>query len=73
MAFSKTNCLLHFPTEMFVFFLHIFFILTLFGPRKNAICMRIFLRTFPMELKYPENIKEIINGTYLIDSVKSLD
>ena len=70
MQFSKTDCLFHFQTE--IFFFHIFFIWSIFGPRKNAICQRIILRTFPMELKYPENIKEIFNGIYY-NSVKSLD
>ena len=62
MSFSKTYCLFHFQTEIYIF--HIFFIWSIFGPRKNAICLRIILRTFHMELKYPENIKEIINGIY---------
>ena len=62
MAFSKTYCLLHFRTKIFIF--SYFFIWSIFGPRKNVICLQIFLRTFPMELKYPENIKEIINGIY---------
>ena len=63
MAFSKTYCLFHFQTKICCFSL-IFYIWSIFGPRKNAICLQIFLRTFPMELKYPENIKEIINGIY---------
>ena len=62
MAFGKTYCLFHFQTE--IYFFHIFFIWSIFGPRKNAIYLRIFFRTFPMEQKYPENIKEIINGIY---------
>ena len=62
MPLSKTYCLFQFQTE--IYFFHIFFIWSIFGPRKIAICLRIFLRTFPMELKYPENIKEIINGIY---------
>ena len=61
MAVSKTYCLFHFQTEICPF--SYFFIRSIFGPRKNAIYLRIFLRTFPMELKYPEN-KEIINGIY---------
>ena len=59
MAFSKTIYLFHYQTEI-CFFFFIFFILTIFGPRKKC----KFLRTFPMELKYPENIKEVINGIY---------
>ena len=62
MAFSNTYCLFHFQTE--ICFFSYFFIRSIFGPRKNAIYLRIFLRTFPMEPKYPENIKEIINGIY---------
>ena len=62
MSFSKTYCLFHFQTEICFFF--IFLIWSIFGPRKNAIYLRIILRTFPMELKYPENIKEIIYGIY---------
>ena len=62
MAVSKTYCLFNFQTEICLFF--IFFIRSIFGPRKNAIYLRIFLWTFPMELKYLENIKEIINGIY---------
>ena len=62
MPFRKTYCLFHFQTEIF------FFIFFSYGqylaPEKNAICLRILLRTFPMELKYPETIKEIINGIY---------
>ena len=61
LAFSKMYC--SFISKLKFFFL-IFFIWSIFGPRKNAICLQIFLRTFPMELKYPENIKEIINGIY---------
>ena len=63
MSFSKTYCLFHFQTEIYIFS-YFFFIWLIIGPRKNAICLRIFLRTFPMELKYPENIKEVINGLY---------
>ena len=63
MAFSKTYCLFHFQTEICIFFF-IFFHSNNIWPHKNAICMRIFLRTFPIELKYPDNIKEIINGIY---------
>ena len=59
MAVSKTYCLFHFQIEICLFFIR-----SIFGPRKNAIYLRIFLRTFPMELKYPENIKEIIIGIY---------
>ena len=62
MAFGKTYCLFHFKTE--ICFFTYFFIWSILGPRKNATCLQIFLRTFPMELKYPENIKEIINGIY---------
>ena len=60
MAFSKTFCLFHFQTKIcfFLIFSHGQYL----APEKNAICLQIFLRTFPMELKYPENIKEIING-----------
>ena len=63
MAFSKTYCLLHFQTKICFFFSY-FFIWSIFGPRKNAIRLQILVRTFPMELKYPETIKEIINGIY---------
>ena len=63
MAFDKTYCLFHFQTKICCFFSY-FFIWSIFGPRKNAFCLQIFLRTFPMELKYPENIKEIISGIY---------
>ena len=62
MAFSKTYCLFHFQTE--IYFFSYFFHMVNIWPPKNAICLRIILRTFPMELKYPENIKEIINGIY---------
>ena len=62
MAVSKTYCLFHFQTE--ILFSIFFFIWSMFGPRKNAYCLRIFLSTSPMELEYPENIKEIINGIY---------
>ena len=62
MPFRKTYCLFHFKTEIYIF--SYFFIWSIFGPRKNAICLRIILRTFPMELKYPENIKEIIIVIY---------
>ena len=62
MAFSKTNYLFNYQTEICFFLLHIFHFYL--ASEKNANCMRIFLRTFPMELKYPENIKEVINGIY---------
>ena len=63
MAFSKTYCLFHFQTEIF-FFPSYFFILAIFGPPKKCNLPANILRTFPMELKYPENIKKIINGIY---------
>ena len=49
MAVSKTYCLFHFQTE-YVFFPY-FFIRSMFGPRKNAYCLRIFLSISPMELE----------------------
>ena len=61
MSFNKTYCLFHFQTEI------IFFILFSYGqylaPEKMQFACKIF-RTSPLELKYPENIKEIINGIY---------
>ena len=66
MAVSKMYCLFHFQTEICLF--SYIFIWLIFGPQKNAIYLRIFLRTFPMELRYPENIKEIIHGIYYIFS-----
>ena len=63
MAVSKTYCLFHFQTEICLFF-HIFSYGQYLAPEKSAIHLRMFFRTFPMELKYPENIKEIINGIY---------
>ena len=63
MVVSKTYCLFHFQTEICLFFLFFSYGQYL-APEKNAIYLLIFLRTFPMELKYPENIKEIINGIY---------
>ena len=62
MAVSKTYCLFHFQTEICLFFP--FFHMINIWPPKNAICLRIFLRTFPMEFNNPENIKEIINVIY---------
>ena len=62
MAVSKTYCLFHFQTEICLF--SYFSYGQYLAPEKNAICLRIFLRTFPMEIKYPENNKEIINGVY---------
>ena len=65
MADSKTYCLFHFQTEICIFFFHIFSYGQYLAPEKmQLICLRIFLRIFPMELKYPENIKEIIHGIY---------
>ena len=57
MAVSKTYCLFHFQTE--IYFFHIFFIWSMFGPQKNAYCLRIILSTSPMELEYPKNMKEL--------------
>ena len=54
----------YFISKLKYIFFHIFFHWPIFGSRKNAICLLIFLRTFSMELKYPENIKEIINEIY---------
>ena len=62
MAVSKMYCLFHFQTEICLFF--IFFHTVNIWPPKNAIYLQIFFTPFPMELKYPENIKEIINGIY---------
>ena len=70
MAGSKTYCLFHFQIEICLF--SYFFIWSIFGPRKNAICLRLFLRTFPMELKYPQIFKKSLMGS-IIDSVESLD
>ena len=63
MAFGTTYCLFHFQTKICCFFSY-FFIWSIFGPRKKCNLPANILRTFPMELKYPENIKEIINGIY---------
>ena len=64
MAFSKTYCLFHFQTEI-CFLLFIFFhIYNIWPPKKKCILHANIFRTFSMELKYPENIKEIINGIY---------
>ena len=54
MPVSKTYCLFHFQTEICFFS-----IWSMFGPRKNAYCLRIFLSTSPMELEYPKNMKEL--------------
>ena len=61
MPFSKTYCLFHFQAEIY------FFIFFSYGqswaPEKCNLPANIF-ENFPMELQYPENIKEIINGIY---------
>ena len=62
MAFSKTYCLFHFPTEMYFFFIF-FHMVNILPPKKCNLPANI-LRTFPVELKYPENIEEIIDGIY---------
>ena len=61
MPFSKTNCLFHFQTEIFF---HIFFHMVNIWPPKKCNLPANILRIFSMELKYPENIKELINGIY---------
>ena len=63
MAVSKTYCLFHFQTE--ICFFHIFFIWSMFGPRKNAYCLRIFLSTSPLEHEYPKNMKELARIFFL--------
>ena len=64
LAFSKTYCLFHFKTKI-CFFSSYFFILTIFGPRKKCnLHANIFFEDFSMELKYLEDIKEIIIGIY---------
>ena len=60
MAFSKTYCLFHFQTNFF--FVFIFFHINNIWPPKKCNLHANILRTFPMEFKYTENIKEIING-----------
>ena len=57
MAVSKTYCLFHFQTE--ICFFHIFFIWSMFGPRKKCILPANILSTSPMELEYPKNMKEL--------------
>ena len=57
MAFGKTYCLFHFQTKI-CFFFFFFSYGQYLAPEKNAICLQIFLRTFPMELKYPEILKK---------------
>ena len=44
MTFSKTDCLFHFQTEIYFFF--IFFLMVNIGPPKKCILPPIFLRTF---------------------------
>ena len=63
MAFSKTYSLFHFQTEICFFSSYFFHINNIWPPKKCNLHANI-LRTFPVELKYPENIKEIINGIY---------
>ena len=52
MAFSKLIAYFISKLKYVVFFL-IFSYGQYLAPEKNAICLQIFLRTFPMELKYP--------------------
>ena len=65
MAVIKTYCLFYFQTEI-CYFLRIFFILSIFAPPplKKCILPPSILMTFPMELEYPENIKNSLNGIY---------
>ena len=56
MAVIKTYCLFHFQTEI-CYFLRI-------PPLKKWILPPSILRTFPMELYYPENIKNSLNEIY---------
>ena len=49
-----------------------FFIWSIFGPRKNAICLQIFLRTFLWNLNILKILKKSLMES-IIDSVKSLD
>ena len=63
MAVSKTYCLFYFQTEICLFF-HIFSYGQYLAPEKKCNLPVNIFRTFPMELKYTENIKEIINVIY---------
>ena len=65
MAVIKTYCLFHFQTEI-CYFIRIFSYCQYLPPppKKNVFCLPGILRTFPMELEYPENIKNSLNGIY---------
>ena len=64
MAVIKNYCLFHFQTEI-CYFLRIFHIVNICPPPlKKCILPPSILRTFPMELEYPENIKNSLNGIY---------
>ena len=67
MAFIKTYCLFHFQTEI-CYFLRIFHIVNICSPPpphlKKCILPPSILMTFPMELEYPENIENSLNGIY---------
>ena len=65
MAVIKTYCLFHFQTET-CYFLRIFSYCQYLPPPplKKSILPPSILRTFPMELEYPENFKNSLNGIY---------
>ena len=68
MAVIKTYCLFHFQTEI-CFFLRIFSYCQYLPPPPPPHTSKMhlppsILMTFPMELEYPENIKNSLNGIY---------
>ena len=63
MAVIKTYCLFHFQTEI-CYFHRIFHIVNICPPLKKCILPPSILRTFLMELEYPENIKNSLNEIY---------
>ena len=64
MAVIKTYCLFHFQTE--ICFFRIFSYCQYLPPPllEKCILPPSILMTFPMELEYPENIKNSLNGIY---------
>ena len=65
MTVIKTYCLFHFQTEI-CYFLRIFSYCQYLPPPhlKKCILPPSILMTFPMELEYPEYIKNSVNGIY---------
>ena len=62
MAVINTYCLFHFQTEI-CYFLRIFSYCQYLPPPPPP-PQKCILMTFPMELEYPENIKNSLNGMY---------